>query len=313
MRFEKFEGLGNDFVLVDFTGDRRAVEARTLDVDEPLAALTNRVSEICDRHRGVGADGVLVMLPARAAGAAATMVVLNADGSRPEMCGNGLRCVAAYLANRVRETRAAGDRDASIELDIDTDAGRKSCIVHGDLVTIDMGSGIDEGWLDLLPDQVAPRSEHDDVIALEKGVSEGWKRWGLLEKTGALKLHKISTGNPHAIMFEPGADADIAFERLGRALTNHTAFEKGSNIEMATMVSPTRIDVRVWERGVGPTLACGTGACATVVAAMLEGRVEAGTEVTVNLPGGALFITVGRNLSIKMRGPARRVFTGALT
>ncbi|MFO0659173.1 MAG: diaminopimelate epimerase [Polyangiaceae bacterium] len=304
MRFEKYEGLGNDFVLVDETGTDPSHTSPAHSSHPSIDRIAPRVVHICDRHRGVGADGVLLILPARSTGAAATMVVLNADGSRPEMCGNGLRCVAAYLANKVRSTRSQQDREQPIELDIDTDAGLKHCVVTGDLVTIDMGTAIDEGLLELTPSLIVDNSNDPR--------SQGWQAWGLENNTKALRAHKISTGNPHAILFHAETTADTPFERLGSALTSHRLFPQGSNIEMARVVSPTRIDVRVWERGVGPTLACGTGACATVVAAVVEGLSLPNQEVCVNLPGGALFITVDTNLKITMRGPAKRVFSGEL-
>lgn len=252
LSFSKYEGLGNDFVVV------------SADADALGAADAQR---LCDRHFGVGADGVLVVAPPRDGGLA-RMIVLNADGSRPEMCGNGLRCVAAYLG------AARGLR----ELVVETDAGPKRCVLEGGDVEIDMGVGVAQGSVEI------------DV---------GGSR---------LALARVSMGNPHAITF----DAFPRFLDDGLAVATHPAFPDGTNFEVVRVVGPRELDVVVWERGVGPTLACGTGACAVAVEACRSGRAPFGEPITVRLPGGALVITVSPTLSVSMRGPARLVFRGEL-
>ncbi|MEO7038096.1 MAG: diaminopimelate epimerase [Polyangiaceae bacterium] len=260
LRFTKYEGLGNDFLIVDATDDQ------LLDAKQ--------VESLCNRHFGVGGDGVLLVTPPKSLGARATMVVLNADGSRPEMCGNGLRCVALHLASQ--------DRSAGISFIVDTDAGPR--LVHvergdgGGSVSVGMGRGLPEGEL-----------------SYPFGAQ-------------SFEFSQVSMGNPHAISFDTGLD-ERALDELGPAVS--AQFPAGTNVELVTKRDARTLDVIVWERGVGRTLACGTGACAVVVAAARQGRVPFDTEVEVWLPGGPLHITVSREtLEVTMRGPAKRVFSG---
>jgi diaminopimelate epimerase len=262
IEFSKYEGLGNDFLVVD--------------ADSESAISPEQAVRLCDRRFGVGADGVLLVLPPRTEGAGARMRVLNADGSVPEMCGNGLRCAALHVARR---------RDArDLELLFDTDAGPRACSVRrhdggdGADVTVDMG----------------------DVRALGRRTLEAGGE--------VLDVALADAGNPHAILFEEPTAARLA--AVGPAVEKHAAFPRGTNVELAR-VEGSRIDVAVWERGVGPTLACGTGACAVAVVARAEGRVPDGP-VTVRLPGGELQIELDPSGRTRMRGPARLVFTGRL-
>jgi diaminopimelate epimerase len=263
IRFEKYEGLGNDFVVVD--------------VASPQALSPEKALQICDRHRGVGADGVLLVLPPATPAARARMLVLNADGSRPEMCGNGIRCVALHLARR--------DAAPGITYVIDTDAGPRTCEVerHGDLgdVTVDMGRA------ELTGEHVADLDGKPVTFTC------------------------VSVGNPHAIAFDVEASrADL--DRFGPSVSG--AFPEGCNVELARRVADGKFEVAVWERGVGQTLACGTGACATAVAAVTRNLASPSQNVEVRLPGGPLEIVVtAPGLGLRMRGPARRVFSGELT
>ena len=257
--FKKYEGLGNDFIVLDLPAASFAEEA---------------VRRLCDRHFGVGADGILFVGPPRGPGSAATMTILNADGSRPEMCGNGIRCVAVHLA------RQLGGDDA--ELVIDTDAGPRICKVQGNEVEVDMGRLVDLGPIDV---QVGGR---------------------------LYRFARISAGNPHAITFERYEPQ--AIDEIGPLVARAPEFPEGTNVEFASLAADGSIDVVVWERGVGRTLACGTGACATVVAACLSRRRSFGETVLVRLPGGSLRIDVEREtLVARMRGPARLVFEGEVT
>ena len=260
--FNKYEGLGNDFILIDCR--------REDDVPPELAIA------LCDRHFGVGADGVLLVLPPRAPGCDARMRVMNADGTVPEMCGNGVRCVALHVA------RAQGAVDAVVR--IDTDAGERRCAVsdaHGQAtVTADMGV----------------------VRVLGKRAVELDGR--------SFELTVADAGNPHAVVFGAFARSDV--ERLGPRLAAHGDFPHGTNVEFARMTGDG-IDLSVWERGVGLTLACGTGACATVAVACSLGLVAGGTSVAVRLPGGRLDVTLGADGRTTMSGPARHVFSGVLT
>jgi diaminopimelate epimerase len=261
LSFDKYEGLGNDFIVVEQEG---AVSLG------PVDALG-----LCDRHFGVGADGVLLVTPAASPSARARMLVLNADGSRPEMCGNGLRCVALHLARR--------DGAVGVSYEIETDAGPLSCEVERDgdsgQVTVGMGRG---------------RPEPELSVEVEGRV---------------LVLARVSMGNPHAITFDEPLDAARA-DQLGPAVS--AAVPGGTNLELARQRGSAELDLLVWERGVGRTLACGTGACATAVAAARAGLVRFGEPIRVNLPGGALEIVVEEGtLEVRMRGPARRVFSGS--
>jgi diaminopimelate epimerase len=257
--FEKWEGLGNDFIVLD---------APRIELDDAA------VRRLCDRRFGVGADGVLLVVgPA----GGTRMIVRNADGSRPEMCGNGLRCVAAHLL-------ATGAWSVSPVLHrgtIATDAGERLCDVRpvGDDrfdVTVEMG--------------IARRGE--DLVAVVDG-----------------REHRFLTmdlGNPHAVTFE--AYDDRAVDVLGPAVA--VLLPGGTNVELCRDEGG-RIAVTVWERGVGRTLACGTGACAVAAAACDTGRARFGAPIRVVLPGGELEITVAPGTrSVRMRGPARRVFSG---
>ena len=254
LRFWKYHGLGNDFVVVE---------------GPPLLA-PDRAVRLCDRHRGIGADGVLSVLPPRDGGAA-YMHVYNPDGSVAAMCGNGIRCVARHLA----ETRGLDG-----EIVIETDSGPRPCTVHRDAsgvgsVTVDMGRARVEGWQEF-----------------EVGAE-------------LVRSLRVSMGNPHAVILDG--------PELARAGTLGPAIEArvpgGVNVGFGRAAGKL-IDLVVWERGVGLTDACGTGACAAAVAALHEGRLDGTGPVTVRLPGGELEVTVGPDQSVLMKGPAERVFTG---
>lgn len=276
LQFAKYEGLGNDFVVVEAFGSAApldAAQARTL----------------CDRHRGIGADGVLLIdgEPAHP-----RMRVINADGSQPEMCGNGLRCVALHLVRR-------GFAPAGADFVVDTDAGPHRCRVASaereSLVEVSMRHA------SLVPSEipvVAPSTKPLLDEAFSIAGSE-------------VKLSCVSMGNPHAVTFEPSALE--ARHKLGPLLEKHERFPNAANIGFARVTGPQAIELAVWERGVGFTEACGTGACACAVAAVETGRATREQPIVVRLPGGPLEIQVGeRGERILMKGPARHVFDGAL-
>lgn len=257
--FQKFHGIGNDFLLVE-VGDRREIDVE-------------RAVRLCDRHFGVGGDGVLLIGPGVSPGARGSMAVINADGSTPEMCGNGLRCVALYLARR------SGERQG--EFVVDTDAGPLSCQVQdgptGALVRTEIGRGTTLGALTVHVDETE------------------------------FVFHRLATGNPHAICFrEPIADALL--DRVGPLVSG--LIPGGANVEIAHQLAPTELSVAVWERGVGRTLACGTGAAATAIEAVRQGRCPSGTPLTVHLPGGPLTITVQADSFAHLEGPAAHVYSG---
>jgi diaminopimelate epimerase len=254
--FEKYEGLGNDFIVIDGVAGKEWTP--------------QVVDRLCDRHFGIGADGILLVGPPTTPGAVGTMTVLNADGSRPEMCGNGIRCVAVHLAGR---------GGVPGELVIDTDAGPRKCKLNKDLVEVDMGVLTDVGAVELMLD----------------GRAHGFAR--------------VSIGNPHAITFQPYSPSEI--DLVGPRVSVAPVFPQGTNVEFAKLMADGSIELVVWERGVGRTLACGTGACATVFAACVAKKRPFDELVDVRLPGGTLQVSVKHDgLTATMRGPARLVFRG---
>jgi len=260
LRFGKYEGIGNDFLVVE--------------VDSEAALGPEQAKRLCDRHYGVGGDGVLLSAPPVTPGAHGRMIVLNSDGSRPEGCGNGLRCVALSLARRGGQART--------ELLIDTDAGPRTALVEargdGADVTVSMGSAKREG----------------EVTAVHRGEQ--------------LTFQRVSMGNPHAIVFDV-ACTEQELDELGPRISQ--SLPGGSNIEFVRATGPSAFDVLVWERGVGRTLACGTGAAAVAALAAMVGRAPFDAPITLRLPGGPLELTVRReDLAVTLRGPARYVFSG---
>jgi diaminopimelate epimerase len=251
--FEKYEGLGNDFVVVEGT---------------PSSLEVSEVRRICDRHRGVGADGVLFT---GVSAGRPFMHVVNADGTTAEMCGNGIRCVALHLLRRGLV------EDRSFE--IDTDAGPHPIRVL----------------------EVAAPGR------VEVGMRAPTVHWTDRDIAG-VKVAFVSMGNPHAVVF----DAAPELRRdLGPFLQRDAAFPEQANVGFARLHGTSRIELFVYERGSGWTEACGTGACAAVVAAVETKRVERGARIDVGLPGGTLEIVVGApGERVRMTGPARHVFSG---
>lgn len=272
--FLKVEGLGNDFLLIDLLrpaeGPRPAHEAHLPSRPDPdalarwIAKLQARAPALCDRRTGVGGDGLLLVTPPLAPTSAGTMLVLNHDGSRPEMCGNGLRCVARYLA-----------QDAA-PFTIDTDAGPRRCQVRGDQVEVDMGPAQFLG-----PRDVAGR-----------------------------RFAAFSLGNPHAVAFvAPHEDPEQLARTLGPLVERDPQFPARTNVEFARVEPDGSLTLWVWERGCGITAACGTGACATLAAAVAAGLAPADRPVRVQLPGGPLTIRLTTD-RVWMTGPARFGFRG---
>ena len=266
LRFWKYEGTANDFVIVE--------------ADDLTVALDDRlVSRLCDRHRGVGADGVLVVGGPRN-GAHARMIVRNADGSQPEMCGNGLRCVALHVRALMRQ------EPPTRTLSIETDSGTKRCDVDlvgldAALVTVDMGK---------------------IVVGRTHEIAFGGR---------TIRVTEADAGNPHAITFD--ALSELELDTLGASLQRSTLFPSGVNLERVTDRAhdgPPILDVAVFERGVGRTLACGTGACAVAAVAVARGIGRVHAPLSIALPGGTLEITLVCRGHAFMRGAARRVFSG---
>ena len=271
LRFTKMHGAGNDYVVLD--GIRQELPSIP-----PLAA------RLCDRHFGIGADQLLVARPSRAADF--RMEIYNADGSQVEMCGNGLRAFYKFL-------RDHGHTDAD-EISVETLGG----VVHPgwagpDRVRVEMGQPV-----------LAPAK-----IPTTLGTGDGPILDVPLEIDGeTLRVSSVSMGNPHAVVFVEDPD-HVPVERWGSLIENHSAFPNRANVEFVTPLGRDRIRQRTWERGVGETLACGSGACAAAVVAMLRGVVD--EEVRVELRGGELEISwKGGDAPVIMTGPAAEVFTG---
>lgn len=272
LEFTKYEGTANDFLVVDAA----ALGAHVLSTDEVVA--------LCDRHRGVGGDGVLVV---GWDGARGSMRVVNADGSVPEMCGNGLRCVAAHLVR----TGRAGESFV-----VDTDAGPHRCRVER------RGAEL-EVEIEMRVPSLAP--------AEVPVVSDAPLRDAVLEVDGrSLHFTAVSMGNPHAVTFDAVGDDRLA---LGPRVERDPRFPSGVNVGFASL-RDGGLALDVYERGAGWTQACGTGACAAAVAAVETGRLPRGATIPVTLPGGTLQITVGAvGERVHLRGPARFVFDGTVS
>ncbi len=276
MRFSKMHGAGNDFVVLDLRGGAPA----------PASTLCARLA---DRHRGVGCDQILTIEPPRNAGSIAAYRIWNADGSASGQCGNGARCVAAWL---VRD----GAAPAQDSFAIDSPAG-----VHA--VTRDADGGF---VIDMGPPRFAPA----DIPLV--GVDGEQDDYTLTLGGETLQLGAVSMGNPHAVLeVADVANADVA--RLGPALQASAWFPVSVNVGFAQVLAPGHIRLRVFERGVGETLACGSGACAAVAVLARRGRVHAEAGVRVDLPGGTLRIRRDAATgSLFMGGPAAFAFEGNL-
>ena len=290
--FTKVEGLGNDFVVVDLRPGRPAAMAAAREGPSPEDPAVVRA--ICDRRFGVGGDGVLAILPSQMGDA--RMRVLNADGSEAEMCGNGIRCVAKLLY----ETDPAMRRPT---LRIETGAGVLACdldIEAGRVRTVAVEMG-------------RPRLTRDEIPILPSGTTHVLRE-AITARDRTFQFTAVSMGNPHAVIFlDDGSSLRTLAEEFGPLFETAERFPKRTNVEFAHVRPSGEIDLVVWERGSGITLACGTGACATVVAACLEERLSPGTERLVHLPGGSLSIMVDTHYSsVRMRGPARIVFDASI-
>lgn len=277
--FSKMNGLGNDFVFIE-------------DLDEAFDMSPEAAQWICDRHFGVGADGVIMVRPATSPDADYYMHYLNADGSLAEMCGNGARCFAKYV---VDHALVAADATSLV---IETLGGLKPVTFTRDedgmllTATVDMGT---------------PLFSPEDIPA----IFEGTQVYDCPFDTpiGTLGLTAVSMGNPHVVIWVDDV-ASAPVETVGPFIETHERFPKGTNVEFAQHIDDTTIRMRVWERGVGETLACGTGACAVLVAGTLSCRV--GRQATIELPGGDLEIRWHENEHVYMTGSAALSFTGTI-
>jgi diaminopimelate epimerase len=274
LEFVKYQGLGNDFVLVD----NRNQNAPYL---TPAQAI-----QVCDRHFGVGADGVIFLLPGQD-NADYTMRIYNSDGSEPEMCGNGIRCLAQFI----------NDLEGKTTSKISTLAGLIVSEVQPDgQVKVNMGQPR------LLAQDIPTTLAAPGEKVIDCSIEAAGQSWSVT---------CVSMGNPHCITFVPDVAA-IALEQIGPQFEHHLAFPQRTNTEFIEVVRPDFLKMRVWERGAGATLACGTGACAALVAGVLTGKCA--NAATIELPGGPLYIEWSETeQTLWMTGPAQKAFTGVLS
>ena len=272
MKFVKMEGLGNDFIVT-----------HGLTEEEHNTAINN-ASLLCDRRKGIGADGVIFILPAETEDADYRMSYFNADGGEAEMCGNGIRCFALYL-------NEMGLSDKK-EFFVETLAGLIKTERIGDDIRVDMGAPV------LDADKI-PTKKADGQVIMEPIPVENRE----------FRITAVSMGNPHAVIYADQLTDDLVLG-FGPKLESHPFFPKKANIEFIKILSDDEIEMRVYERGCGETMACGTGACAAVVAGILNKKHS--NKVTVHLLGGDLLIEWDGNPdhSVFMTGPANAVFKG---
>jgi len=275
MNFTKLQGAGNDFILV---------EANKLRLDWPKLAIA-----LCHRHFGIGADGLLLLSADKAD---LRMRIFNPDGSEAEACGNGLRCLVKYALDKglVDSPKA--------EISVVTKAGTRKARLHiqGKKTIIQVGMG-------------EPKfSARDIPIVLEAKPAEPILDYPLTLDGRKLALSLVSMGNPHAVYFGHSSVADFPLSQIGPKVERHPMFPKRTNFEVARVLGRKQIEARVWERGVGETLACGSGACAIAVLAKLQGYTD--SKVDIKLPGGTLGVEWDGVGEVFLSGPAEIVFRG---
>ncbi len=276
MEFTKMHGLGNDYIYFNCT-------KQPVQNPEKLSVL------LSDRHKGVGGDGIVLILNSEVADF--KMRMFNADGSEGKMCGNATRCIGKYVYER--------GLTAKTDLTLETLSGIKRlhlCVQNGKVqsVTVDMGQAV------LTPRDIPVRSEGESFI--HQKITAAGQNW---------YATCVSMGNPHAVIFCEDV-LNLPLEKIGPEFENHPLFPERINTEFVKQLNKTTLQMRVFERGSGETMACGTGACAVVVAAVLNGLCQKDEEITVQLLGGDLKIKWSSNGTVYMTGTADFVFDGTL-
>lgn len=277
MKFTKMHGIGNDYIYVNCF-EEQVVNPEQLSV------------RLSDRRFGIGGDGLILIMPSQIADF--KMRIFNADGSEAMMCGNGTRCIGKYVYEHGLTNKT--------HITLETNSGIKYLELHctGDQVTsvtVDMGKAI------LTPREIPVESDSQEPF-VAKPVQVGDR----LER-----LTCVSVGNPHAVVFCDRVE-DLDLEKLGPLFEHHAIFPDRVNTEFVRVIDDHTLQMRVWERGSGETLACGTGACATTVAAVLNGYCPRGEPILVKLRGGDLTITYQADGTVMMTGPAEEVFQGEI-
>lgn len=276
MKFTKMHGIGNDYIYFDC-------------LKEEVLAPNELAIRISDRHKGVGGDGIVLILPSEVADF--KMRMFNADGSEGKMCGNATRCIGKFVFDR-------GYTDKT-DITLETLSGIKKLILTVEdgvvtLVTVDMGKA------ELNPAKIPVLMDGDSVINAPLMVDG--KEW---------KVTCVSMGNPHCVTFYDDV-ATMDIDKIGPSFESHPLFPERINTEFVKVIDNTTLMMRVYERGSGETMACGTGACAVTVAAVLNGICKHNTDVTVKLLGGDLIINYKEDGTVFMTGPATFVFDGEL-
>ena len=276
MKFTKMQGIGNDYVYVNCF--------------EETVADPERVSEIIsDRHFGIGADGLVLIMPSDKADF--RMRMFNADGSEGNMCGNATRCIGKFVYDNHLTDKTS--------ITLETRSGIKKLTLYPEngkvkTVLVDMGKAV------LKPADIPMNVSGDTFI--NKPITVDGKE---------VFITAVSMGNPHAVTYVDDVDS-LELEKIGPSLENHPLFPERVNTEFIKILDESTMQMRVWERGSGETWACGTGACAATAASVLNGYFPHDKEITVKLRGGDLFITYKSDGTVLMRGPAETVFTGEI-
>ena len=274
--FTKMHGTGNDYVYVDLFQQKLENQAEVAKV-------------VSDRHFGIGADGLICIAPSETADC--RMIMYNADGSEGAMCGNGIRCVAKYVYDHgiVRTDHMSVETKSGIkQLELTVEDGKAV------YVKVNMGEAV------LKPSEIPVQAGGEDYIARQ--IEAGGKNY---------TVTCVSMGNPHCVVFTEGIDG-IDLEKTGPLFENHPLFPDRINTEFVEVLDDHTLKMRVWERGSGETISCGTGTCAATVAAVLNGHCPRGEEIEVRIRGGALYDTYLENGEVLMKGPATEVFQGEI-
>ncbi|MBP3703374.1 MAG: diaminopimelate epimerase [Lachnospiraceae bacterium] len=281
LHFTKMHGTGNDYVYVNLFKEEELFKK---------ADNSNEIAKVVsDRHFGIGSDGLILIAPSDVADC--RMIMYNADGSEGAMCGNGVRCVAKYAYDHgiaKKETITVETKSGIKTLEMTVEDGKAV------YAKVNMGKAI------LAPKQIPVNSEGEDFIA-KPLVVDGTE----------YQVTCVSMGNPHCVIFTEGIDT-LDLTQIGPLFENHPMFPDRINTEFVEIIDEHTIRMRVWERGSGETISCGTGTCASAVAAVLNGYCKAGEEIAVQIRGGVLYDTYMPDGTVYMRGPATEVFSGQI-
>ena len=276
LSFTKMHGTGNDYIYVDLFQQK-------LENQEEVAKV------VSDRRFGIGSDGLICIAPSETADC--RMIMYNADGSEGAMCGNGIRCVAKYVYDRgivPKDHMSIETKSGIKQLELTVEEGKAV------YVKVNMGEAV------LKPSEIPVQAEGENFIARQ--IEAGGRMY---------TVTCVSMGNPHCVVFTEGIDG-LDLEKTGPLFENHPLFPDRINTEFVEVIDDHTLKMRVWERGSGETVSCGTGTCAATVAAVLNGHCPRGEEVEVRVRGGALYDTYLENGEVLMKGPATEVFQGEI-